>query len=97
MTTAITLKPSIGNPFYGGRAEVTDLVSRLGVVGVFRVCLFDRRTKKLIAETVSDRNGNYSFKYVANTPGGFFIVAFDDSGTPVNAAISDYITPEPMP
>lgn len=81
----------------GGHYRIADNVSRLGVIGRYRVRLFDRRTARVIRETWSGSNGFYAFNNIAYRAAGYFVVAFDHSNTPVNAAIGDYITPEPMP
>lgn len=80
-----------------GRYRISEHVSRLGLAGAYRVCLYSRRSGILIAETVSNTDGAYTFDCIAYKLGGYFVVAFDDTGQPVNAAIADYITPEPMP
>jgi hypothetical protein len=80
--------------WWGGRYKVCGKVSELGVPGAYRVVLFHRRTNKVVRTVFSAEDGSYCFPYVANDE--FFIVAFDHGDNPVNAAISDYIIPEPM-
>jgi hypothetical protein len=58
------------------------------------VSLYERRSGTLRQATVTAPDGTYEFLYVAPEP--HFVVAFDDQGGVLNAAISDYITPEPM-
>lgn len=81
-----------------GRYRIVGTVDRLGVAGPYNVKLFVRNTASCIGVTQSDANGQYVFndiKYVAN---GYYAIAFDsDTGTPLNAAIADLITPELMP
>ena len=48
-------------------------------------------------EMWSDSNGNYAFNFIAYREDGYFAVAHDNDGNPLNAAIADLITPEPMP
>lgn len=82
---------------HGGRFRIADNVSRLGVMGRYLLALLDRRTKRVIRETWSAIDGSYAFDYLAYRYKGYTVIAFDHSGTPVNAAIGDFITPEPMP
>lgn len=85
-----------GGPF-GGLHRITGTVTELGAAGAYRVRLFDRRTALCIRETWSATNGAYSFTNMAYQPNGYFAVAFDHGASPLNAAIADLITPEPMP
>lgn len=88
---------------YGGNYQITGTVDKLGVVGKYWVWLFDLKSGICIRKTCSDSNGIYKFTYITYLPYGYFILAFDrgiNPGTPVNpvnAAISDLITPELMP
>ena len=41
-------------------------------------------------------DGSYAFTGIAYRQIGYFAVAFDHGNNPLNAAISDFITPEPM-
>lgn len=82
---------------YGGRYRISGTIDRLGVPGPYRVCLFDRVTKRLLAETFSDEDGVYSFDYLGYIANGYFAIAFDSNATPLNATIADLITPELMP
>lgn len=74
--------------------KVAGNVSRLGVAGVYKVRLHLRSNGILYAETWSNAAGEYLFELVPPEP--YYVVAFDHTGSPVNAAISDYVTPEPM-
>lgn len=69
-------------------------VSRLGLNGAYKVRLYLRANGVLYGETRSDAAGAYQFDLVPNEP--CYVIAFDHGDEPVNAAISDYITPEPM-
>jgi hypothetical protein len=81
---------------FGGQHCIRNSVSRMGVMGRYRVKLFDRRTHVPIREVWSNANGDYVFDSVEYRYKGYFVAAFDDCGSPVNAAIGDYITPESM-
>lgn len=97
MTTTVFPSLIAVDIVHGGPYSINGTVSRLGVVGKYKVRCYHHHTGKLIKETWSDTNGAYLFtglKYLAN---GYFSVAFDNNATPLNAAISDLITPEPMP
>jgi hypothetical protein len=85
------------NLYYGGVYRINGTVTELGVCGRYRVRLFDRVTGLCIQERWSDaNNGTYSFTYLDYRPNGYFAVAFDHGDNPLNAAIADLITPEPM-
>ena len=58
-----------------------------------RVGLFDRKSRRIAKETVSDAAGNYAFNNVASGP--WFVVSFDHTGE-YNAVIADNIYGEPM-
>ena len=81
----------------GGAHRITGTVTERGAAGVYRVRLFDRKTALCLRETWSAADGSYAFNNLANQPNGYFAVAFDDGANPLNAAIADLITPEPMP
>lgn len=99
MTTGVLHLPRITADLQdGGNYRIADNVSRLGVLGTYRVRLFDRLSGRLIRETWSNVDGSYAFEFIAYRLNGYFIVAFDHtSGDRRNAAIADLITPEPMP
>jgi hypothetical protein len=70
----------------------------LGVPGRYRVQLYRRQSGMPIACTYSDPlTGAYSFTRLAYRYQGYFTIAFDYGTAPVNAAIADLLTPEPMP
>lgn len=85
------------NSVFGGGYRIVGTVTELGVPGAYRVRLYDRRTALLVREAWSDSNGNYAFNFIAYRDKGYFAVAHDNDGNPLNAAIADLITPEPMP
>lgn len=97
------LSTTLCNPRYscdtqhGGNYRIVGTVTELGVPGVYRVRLYDRRTALLARESWSDSSGNYAFSFIAYRDKGYFAVAHDNDGNPLNAAIADLITPEPMP
>lgn len=74
--------------------QVTGNVTRLGLAGAHRVALINRATCALIATTTSATNGSYTFSNVAFIDKGYCLIAFDDGADPVNAAVSDYVTPK---
>jgi len=81
----------------GGAYRITGNVDELGVAGSYRVRLFDRVSGRCIRETWSNTAGAYAFNNIAYRYQGYFVVAFDHSDNPLNAAIADLITPELMP
>lgn len=80
----------------GGNYQITGTVDELGVAGRYRVRLLDRYSGRLIREIWSDSDGNYAFTRIAYRPEGYFLVAHDYGGDPLNAAIADLVTPEIM-
>lgn len=81
----------------GGNYRIGGQVSELGIYGIYLIRLFDRNSGRCIQATQSNPNGEYAFdniKYILN---GYFVIAFDHGNNPLNAAIADLITPEPMP
>lgn len=91
------LSSTLPGASFGGFHRITGTVTELGTPGAYRVRLFDRVTALCIRETWSAADGSYAFDRLANQPNGYFIVAFDHGDNPLNAAIADLITPEPMP
>ena len=81
----------------GGAYQITGTVTELGTPGPYRVSLFDRSSKRCIRETWSAADGSYSFPHIAYRVNGYFAIAYDHGDNPLNAAIADFITPEPMP
>lgn len=81
----------------GGYHRVRGTVTEIGVAGPYRVRLFDRLTARCIRETWSAADGSYSFPYIAYRDKGYVVVAHDHGDSPLNAAIADLVTPEPMP
>ncbi|MCO5763771.1 MAG: hypothetical protein NHG36_20095 [Chromatiaceae bacterium] len=59
--------------------------------------MFDRLSARCLRESWSGNDGAYAFNNIAYRPNGYFIVAYDHGDNPLNAAIADLITPEPMP
>jgi len=81
----------------GGGYRMAGTVDELGVVGSYRVRLFDRKSARCIREVWSAADGSYVFNHLADRPNGYFVIAYDHGDAPLNAAIGDLITPEPMP
>jgi len=73
---------------HGGRQSVSGLVDRSGMVGPYRVVLFDRATFRPVASTFSAENGAYSFGYLAEFDA--FVVAFDHVAPLLEPAIKDF-------
>lgn len=82
---------------FGGRYRIAGTVDELGTVGAYKVRLFHRLSGALVRETWSAADGSYAFDWIAYKDKGYFVVAYDHGDNPVNAAIADLITPEPMP
>jgi hypothetical protein len=80
----------------GGGYRLTGTVTELGTAGAYRVRLFDRVSGRCLRETWSAPDGSYSFPAIAYRLNGYFIVAYDHGNSPLNAAIADLVTPEPM-
>jgi hypothetical protein len=80
----------------GGSFRIAGTVDELGSAGKYRVRLFDRQSARCIRETWSATDGSYSFDWIAYRYRGYFVIAYDHGDNPVNAAIADMITPEPM-
>lgn len=81
----------------GGNFRIHGSVTELGVVGRYQVRLYDRKTGILIRQIWSSSAGDYSCDYIAYKANGYFVIAFDHGDNPLNAAIADLVTPEPMP
>lgn len=81
----------------GGAYRITGFASRIGAVGKYQVQLFVRQSRKIVRETWSDATGKYTFEWIAHLEKGYFLVAHDHGNDPLNAAIADLVTPEPMP
>jgi hypothetical protein len=92
---AVTILPR-NDIVNGGNYQITGTVTERGVAGVYRVNLFDRNTKKCLRELISVADGSYSFSYIKYLQNGYFTIAFDHGDNPLNAAIGDLVTPEPM-
>jgi hypothetical protein len=76
--------------------RIQGTVTRLGVPGPYWVVLYSRASKRPVRAVWSATNGEYSFDYMTNPPTKYFIVAFDSAASPINAAISDFITPDAL-
>lgn len=80
-----------------GNYRIVGTVTESGIPGAYPVRLYDRQTGRLLAETQSAANGDYAFSSLVNRLNGYFTVAHDYGNNPLNAAIADLVTPEPMP
>lgn len=94
LTMAEVLKKSI---YYDGNHRIVGKVSELGVFGTYKVRLFLRNQPICIRQVFSAANGDYAFNNIAYIPNGYMVIALDHGENPLNAAIADLITPEPMP
>lgn len=83
--------------FYGGIYQIRGTVSRENIPGKYKVVLFDAFSKLMVAQKNSDNDGSFVFTHLKYIDNGYFLVAYDHTGTPLNAAIADLVTPEPMP
>lgn len=97
MAGRLLCRLSRANAWLGGRFRITGTVTELSIAGAYRVRLYDRKTGTLLKETWSSANGAYTFSSIAAQDNGYFVIAFDHGDNPLNAAIADLITPEPMP
>jgi hypothetical protein len=79
-----------------GFHRIAGSVDELGSSGKYRLRLFDRQSSRCIRETWSDTDGSYSFDWISYRFKGYFVIAYDHGDNPMNAAIADMITPEPM-
>jgi len=93
--TILTLRRDMED---GGSYRITGTVDELGVVGAYRVRLFDRVSGRCIRETWSNTAGAYAFNNIAYRYQGYFVVAFDhgENASP-QAGIVDLVTPDLMP
>lgn len=87
--------PARKSAFFTLDKKLSGSVDRLGVAGRYVVVALDKKTMFPLGKTVSDADGNYALRYLPNT--AIFVIAVDHSAEPVNAAISDQLTLEPMP
>lgn len=79
-----------------GPYRITGSVDKLGVAGAYLVRLYERDSGRPFAQVWSDPSGAYSFPSLPYRERGYFAVSFDHGANPVNAAVADLITPEPM-
>lgn len=82
---------------YGGRGRISVTVDELGAVGAYRVALIARDTLRVVGSAISGTDGVVVFENLAVITAGYFAVAFDHGDNPLNAAVADMLTPEPMP
>lgn len=95
--SGIIQTPIQSNPEFSGNYQIVGTVDRLGLAGSYKIRLFDRKTGICIGDTFSNSTGAYAFTGLSYRANRYFVVAYDHSGTPLNAAIADLVTPEPMP
>jgi hypothetical protein len=83
---------------YGGYYQIRGVIDRQGVYGPYRFTLLDSVSGLFVRRGHSDKNGEFLIRYIAYRFRGYTIYADDHhSGSPMNAAIADLVTPEPMP
>ena len=86
---------------HGGGYRIYGTAKRLGAFTQRQVILMDRKTRKVIRETISDPvDGSYSFDYIAYRYRGYIVMELDwppDRSDPLNAAVADLQTPVLMP
>ena len=93
-----TYPVQIGMPYRRGDFRVSGVLSRDGQLFAGTVLLLERRSLRIVAETVSGTDGAYSFESVAGAP-VYVILAFDGprhSRPDLNATLVDWVVPEPM-
>lgn len=71
--------------------KIRGSVKKLGFPSAARVRLFEKLSGKLVAETLTDSQGNYSFENLAQT--AFFVIAHDPASQ-YNAIIQDMVVPK---
>lgn len=97
MTTTVCSTLCNVRRYYSGQYRITGTVTELGVVGAYRVRLYERHKGMQLLETWSDNNGQYVFNYLEYIANFYFVIAHDHSSPQYNAAIADLVTPEPIP
>ena len=86
---AVTECPSV-DVIDGGSYSISGIITERGVVGKYRVQLFDQLISKLIRQTWSDpTTGAYSFDYLNDTVR--YIIAFDHTSPIRVAAVQDNV------
>jgi hypothetical protein len=81
-----------------GKYKISGTVTELGVAGRYKVRLYSRTNGVMYAQTWSSAtDGSYEFNYLPYLANGYYVIAFDEGDNPLNAAIADLVTPEPMP
>lgn len=82
-----------------GNYRIRVVVDKQGTVGQHRVSLYEINSRRLIRVGFGDKDtGEILFNYIAYRYQGYFLIADDRfSQSPMNAAIADLVTPEPMP
>lgn len=73
------------------RYSIKGIAKKLGAATQCRVRLFEKQSGTLIADILTDQNGNYEFTNLAKVR--FFIVAHDPL-TQYNAVIQDNVVPK---
>jgi hypothetical protein len=76
-----------------GNYKISGVVDKLGVVGVKRVRLIERRTNRLVREVWSNAFGEYLFDYIVYQYQGYYVIAMDHGASLENAVIADFVTP----
>lgn len=87
-------QPIFNWPF-GGQHRIAGVAMELSVPGPYRLRLYERVTGQLVAETWSAADGTFVFDALANRPQSYYVVELDHNEPLRNAAIVDFITPEP--
>jgi len=76
-----------------GPYQLTGVVDRLGILGSYRVSLFDHQTGTCVASLWSDPSGQFTFNNLAYKDKGYFATASDHLTPTQKSVIFDYITP----
>ena len=82
------LAPDPGDP-----ESVDGRFRKLNVPGVGRVVVYERGSMLPVADTLSASDGTWRIDWL-NPDLKFVVIGFDDTGA-VNAAVQDWVSPEP--
>lgn len=84
-------------PAWFGRYRITGTIDELGTPGVYLVRLYRHDSGQIMRTTRSTPDGTWSFDWIPYLADGYYVTGHDHTAPLRNAAISDFVTPEPMP
>jgi hypothetical protein len=90
--TDLVFRPVVNRPF-SGLHQIAGITTEVDVAGSYQVRIYDRLTGRLARECWSATNGAFTVTGLANRL--YIAVAMDHNEPLRNAAIVDFITPEP--